>query len=928
MSRRAFALVLVLLVLTFVVLLVTTLGLLTRVDTRVSVRRTQTADARRHALLALERARDHLQRFAGPDQRVTATADLIGLPALRQPALAAVWDTRAAEPRLLTWLVSGNDGADPLAVTPELTPTPETPASADEVFLVDRGTVSTDRARIKVALEPLLVPAGSLPGRGGASSDKHTLGRIAYWIGDEGVKASLGLGGSEPAPSYDNRAIGVLDETTCAPGDNWSGDANAQRRLMQLLPRFPRFEALFPGFDSGAPGVTERFARVLTGPQLALVDPRITPSRLRAVFHDVTRMSRAVLTDTGTTGGGLRIDLSDTRDVQPAAVRRYLRERPLESLDTVARHSLRPWTVGDEPSILLSESDAFCFSVGPVLTECLVRIRIFRQGSPGRLAVRYDRQVELWNPYSSAISAHPGELQVRFGGLPVLRLSAGDWTTNLDLGDALPAATNGETLVWGPGEVMVLRGGTTLTAAGEASIWFPSPDLTPPTEPIVAELRVDALATSSFEIDLRAAGGPLARYRPSKSFRAAATVNATMDEEDGWMFGYGFELRRDLGDWTDGNREHARDPRWPDLAGDIQEGALSRWSDRPDENVGEIPLSGSDSFSAGQRIAVFELPRQEVVSLGSLQHLIGQRPSSIGNPWGGTANAWFDRVFLSTVPRWASYAPAEPAFLPNPYLEVVWNRHGQPPALGQRDGTDEGLLDGRHAARHLMIRGAFNLHSTSEAAWRVLLGGMKIPAWETGGSESEPIVLHHAFFRLSQTADAFPFDPRPDEPQGSVWLRGVRELSEVHVAAFAREVVSQLRRRAQPFAATQEFLSAGILDAAISASGINGTLHPGDRGAPAWLTQADVMTALAPVLGARSDTFLVRAYGDVINAVTDEVEGRAWCEAVLQRFPDPTDPIDDGQVSSGDVIQLDGNRFPRGRRFEIVRFRWLSDSDI
>ena len=932
---RAFALVLVLLVLTFVVLLVTTLGLLTRVDTRVSVRRMQTADARRHALLALERARDHLQRFAGPDQRVTATAELLGSPALRQAALAGVWDTREPEPRLLTWLVNGNDGNDPLAVTPESAPAPETPAAADEVFVVDRGTVSADRSRVKLTLEPLRLPARLLPGGIGSSVGERTVGRIAYWIADEGVKASLGFGGGEPMPSYDNRSTSSLEKEPCAPGDNWIGDADARRRLLQLIPRRPRFESIFNGFDADAPGVAERLTRALTRLQLALVDPAITPARLRGVFHDVTLISRAVLSDTGRQGGRLRIDLSDTPDVESEAVRSHLRERPFENSGEIARHVLRSSTLVEPSSILAAGSDASCFSVGPVLTECLVRVRIFRQGSPGRVAVRYERQVELWNPYSSAILAPPGELEIRFGGLPRVVIKAGEFTGELELGEALPVAANGETEVWAPGEVRVLRGGTTLTASGRTETWIPFPGMDFPPEPITGGLRVDALAvseTAPLDIELRVGGGLLARYRPSKTFHAATAVDGALDEEGGWMFGYAFELRRDLGHWTDGGREHARDPRWPDLAGDIHEVELSRWSDRPDENLGQISFNRDDAFSEDTRIPVFELPRQELASLGSLQHLIGPRPGSIGNPWGAAANALFDRAFVSTIPRWAPFSPAEPPSLPSPYLEVVWDRVGQPPLLGHRDATEGsgegGLLDGRYAARHLLIRGAFNFHSTSEVAWRVLLSGLKIPVWKVGGAGGESIVLHHAFFRFSQTAEAFLTDPRLIAPDGSVWRRGVRELSGVQVAAFAKEVVGELRRRAGLFPTTAAFLNAGVLARAIAAAGINGTLNPRDRGTPAWLTQADVMTAVAPVIGPRSDTFLVRAYGDGINSVSGAVEGRAWCEAVLQRFPDLTDPIDDGEVSPGDVVQPGESRFPRGRRFEIVGFRWLSDSDI
>ena len=48
-------------------------------------------------------------------------------------------------------------------------------------------------------------------------------------------------------------------------------------------------------------------------------------------------------------------------------------------------------------------------------------------------------------------------------------------------------------------------------------------------------------------------------------------------------------------------------------------------------------------------------------------------------------------------------------------------------------------------------------------------------------------------------------------------------------------------------------------------------------------------TALAPVLFARSDTFLVRAYGEAYNPATQSAEGKAWCEALVQRLPEYVD---------------------------------------
>jgi hypothetical protein len=84
------------------------------------------------------------------------------------------------------------------------------------------------------------------------------------------------------------------------------------------------------------------------------------------------------------------------------------------------------------------------------------------------------------------------------------------------------------------------------------------------------------------------------------------------------------------------------------------------------------------------------------------------------------------------------------------------------------------------------------------------------------------------------------------------------------------------------------------------------------------LTQADILTALAPYLRARSDTFTVRGYGEALNPVTNEVAGKAWLEATVQRFPEVVDPADDIAKPTG----------PFGRRFKIISFRWLSPSDI
>ena len=92
-------------------------------------------------------------------------------------------------------------------------------------------------------------------------------------------------------------------------------------------------------------------------------------------------------------------------------------------------------------------------------------------------------------------------------------------------------------------------------------------------------------------------------------------------------------------------------------------------------------------------------------------------------------------------------------------------------------------------------------------------------------------------------------------------------------------------------------------------------------GSPGMLTQADLLTPLAPILTARGDTFRIRAYGDARAPGGTKV--RAWCEAIVQRVPDYLDPADEAWDPP---VRPVNQRF--GRRFVEVAFRWLSPSEI
>ena len=87
-----------------------------------------------------------------------------------------------------------------------------------------------------------------------------------------------------------------------------------------------------------------------------------------------------------------------------------------------------------------------------------------------------------------------------------------------------------------------------------------------------------------------------------------------------------------------------------------------------------------------------------------------------------------------------------------------------------------------------------------------------------------------------------------------------------------------------------------------------------DHFAPGFLTQADIMTAIGPMLAARSDTFKIRARGECFNDFGDPI-GSATLEAILQRTPEATD---------GDT-PLDK---PTQRKWTITSIRWLTDEEL
>jgi hypothetical protein len=245
-------------------------------------------------------------------------------------------------------------------------------------------------------------------------------------------------------------------------------------------------------------------------------------------------------------------------------------------------------------------------------------------------------------------------------------------------------------------------------------------------------------------------------------------------------------------------------------------------------------------------------------------------------------------------------------------------------------------------AAHLQVDGAFNINSTSRKAWIATLSGMRDAEFDVNGGSAPTGKTAFPRFRYPMGSDSNRFN-------------GFRSLSDNEIASLADKIILEVRNRG-PFLSLGEFVNRrvdnstmalkGALQAAIDATGINTgslfdkfeiSLYPPISsnnvttpntgvGVPGYLTQADVLQSLAPIITPRSDTFTIRAYGEAKDK-NGKVLATARCEAVVQRMPEYCDEATPPDAISADVATNPTNNL-FGRKFAIVSFRYLSDSEV
>ena len=107
-------------------------------------------------------------------------------------------------------------------------------------------------------------------------------------------------------------------------------------------------------------------------------------------------------------------------------------------------------------------------------------------------------------------------------------------------------------------------------------------------------------------------------------------------------------------------------------------------------------------------------------------------------------------------------------------------------------------------------------------------------------------------------------------------------------------------------------------------------------GTPGSLLQSDLLAVIGPALTTRSDTFVIRCYGDVTtNLGSLTSQSACWIEAVVQRSPEFCDPSQSPETEVCD--RTDSYRFnPKlkmvnrllGRRFHVISVRYLTTREL
>lgn len=257
-----------------------------------------------------------------------------------------------------------------------------------------------------------------------------------------------------------------------------------------------------------------------------------------------------------------------------------------------------------------------------------------------------------------------------------------------------------------------------------------------------------------------------------------------------------------------------------------------------------------------------------------------------------------------------------------------------------------------HNAGHLLVDGAFNVNSTSVDAWEAFLSGTyQLPVAKINNTGRISGYTTTKNVRFPRCANNLGEGMKTGAVNENYWT-GFRELSQYEVREIAKQIVEEIRARGASLTLAafvnrrlkyDDTGRSGPLQAALDKTvnkDLNGnfeeaaddtrfpTIPAGasqGAGFPGQLLQGDVLQALGPFMTVRSDTFTIRAYGEARNPATGKVTAAAWCEAVVERHPEPAPAITDSKSVLDELVMPSS---PFGRYFTLLSFRWLNPSEV
>jgi Tfp pilus assembly protein PilX len=906
--------------------------------------------ARANARLGLELALAQLQAAAGPDQRVTARAEILGEDAANPNAKfwTGVWenDGQGGVRTTPTWLVSGNS-PNPLS------------SGTSTLISVFPATASE---------EPVQVPVVPIH-----PSSTAQQGEYAYWIADEGVKASA-VARRGAIPLYEHAT-----QNTARRGVEYQSDFG-----VDLSPFFSS-----PNFNLTDTELSMRLDRVNSNKDLLMVSDSLghlltASNTILDHAHELTPLAMGVLENPA--DGGLKKNLSDpnVRDTFLATeeLQRFLEPKGNELIVDVQSPADRG----------VLEGRPF-FGPRPLLTEAVIYMGIFHTWSDAKLRIRYHFEAEFLNPYSIPLQfpadnhgSYNRGLVLYLENLPTLTVR--DLTPSTlvpeiteDL-NQLSAYTTNDTRRYinswfeispystpnvpqlNPGEIYrVIEPNPVTQSRGLArdfgTVRWSGNQNTRPLDTAQIEISSDhpPEGITLKIVPYQNEGNPKDRtpilsfeglffdnFTIEKTFRSGPNPFSRSDSssytQQDYTIAYHFRIGSDATDLASMRdiltSVDLRDPEFSssETFSDMQGNTISKadlldpiYTDpsfivTDDSNLFSELDQLTDGTSRSHtpdfiRTILYDIPNGDTLSVGQLSslHIYKRAPRSIGNPWGGEYNLAFDRYYFS--PR---------------IIHPVYNSNisANPAMINVSEPDIASPLE--NYAPYEMTIGQFNLNSTSVAAWEAVLAAPILTPTAVDEAGDSDLARAATFLRLpvhqSKNYDFFVSKEELQKPE-NIFAQGLRALDgsegRAQLRELAENIVKNLKTRAEPFSSLQEFVNSGLLQNSIDEVGQNAAttgIPPINQGlfeySNIYLTQSDLLTKLAPYASIRADTFKIRTFGSVIDSNGVQIS-TARCEAIVQRLPQKIDGSDP-MTPSTDILDM--------RTFKITSFRWLNDEEF